>query len=231
MTNCSTLIARRGNKLWTCINLLLAWEIYAQSFWHDCRLLVLVFQKPASMWFTLRTIWQQRQCTQWEMKSSHLCLRVVGTKWCVLCELCVSLCAGTHTVRAYHPAFLAFFFLFILLYSYIHILSDWANCSCSCILCRFNYTPLWASWKKMRVGKEGCEREKVWESKKKNGKAKRGLRRSLIRDGKVERDGEKREDRSWEAEVGGMKLERGVRAVPWVIYICKGKISSLECTL
>lgn len=174
-------------------------------------------------------VWQQRQHTQCKMRVSHLCQGLVGTKSCVLCELCVSLCSGTHTVQAYLPASLSFFFiiLFILLYSYIHILSDWANCSCSCILCRFNYTPLWASWKKMRVGKEGCEL-KVWESEKWKGK--KGLEKVMDKRGE---SWERKKTGGWELRSKSRrdKLERGVRAVPWVIYLCKGKISSLECTL
>lgn len=127
---------------------------------------------------------------------AHIVGVVGGTKWeylvfvrmwweqnCVYFVSCVSLCSGAHTVQAYLPAFsflslshsLSFFsILFILLYSYIHILSDWANCSCSCILRRFNYTPLWATWKKNEGGKRGMWAEKCGRVKDKKVKSEKG---------------------------------------------------------
>lgn len=99
---------------------------------------------------TLNTQWMQ--CG---IKLSHLCQGMVGTECCVLCEACVCLFVLAHIQSRLispllPPCLLSLYFiniiLFILLYSYIHCLSDWANCSCSCIHCRFNYTPLWPSW-------------------------------------------------------------------------------------
>lgn len=171
-------------------------------------------------------------CTQCITRESHLCPWSVGKNVVYFASCVFPFVLVPIQFRIIFLLFNLFIimFQFILLYSYIHILSDWANCSCSCILCRFNYTPLWAAWKKkkLRVGKEGCVK-KVWVSGKKCGgkKARRGLRRGLRRAWGLQR----RKRGGWEPRSRRDKLERRVRAVPWVTYLCKGEICSLECTL
>lgn len=84
--------------------------------------------------------------------------------------------------------------------------------------------------KKNDGGKRGMWDERVREWKNEKVKSEEELEKVIDERGG---QGQREEKGGWELRSRSKrdKLERGVRAVPWVIYLCKGKISSLECTL
>lgn len=107
--------------------------------------------------------------------------KIVCTLWAVCFPLLW--CPYSSGLSSCFSIFFLLIILFILLYSYIHILSDWANCSCSCILCRFNYTPLWASWRTNEGGKKGMCAESVGEWVNEKVKSEKGLEKVVEKRG------------------------------------------------